>query len=89
VVTAHGQLGKGLRRHFPVETWSQLECTYVGAALEENWEALCQTMLLFRQAAIAVGEALGYAYPLELDERVTACVRAMRTTEHPPASGGV
>ena len=72
-----GALGKGLKKHLPPEIWSQLEGTYVGADLADNWEALFKTMSLFRQMAMEVGEALGYAYPQELDQRVTEYVKEM------------
>jgi hypothetical protein len=35
-------------------------------------------MALFRHVAMDVGKGLGYEYPLDLDERVTAFVKAMR-----------
>ena len=73
-----GALGKGMKKRLPPEIWSQLENTYVGAGIEENWEALFRTMGLFRQVAMEVGEKLGYAYPLELDERVTTYVQKLQ-----------
>jgi aminoglycoside 6-adenylyltransferase len=72
-----GALGKGLKRRLPPEIWSQLEGTYAGAGIEENWEALFRTMTLFRQVAMEVGEKLGYIYPLELDQRVTDYLHKM------------
>ena len=73
-----GALGKGLKKRLPPEIWSQLKNTYAGADITGNWEALFHTMALFRQVAIEVGEALGYAYPYQLDQRVTAYVQDMR-----------
>jgi aminoglycoside 6-adenylyltransferase len=73
-----GALGKGLKKYLPPEIWSQLEETYVGADIDDNWEALFRTMTLFRQVAMEVGGALGYAYPQDLDERVVAYVKQMR-----------
>jgi|SRR5688572_11667467 len=73
-----GALGKGLRKHLPREIWSQLEETYVGADMADNWEALFKTMALFRQVAIEVGEASGYAYPQDLDEKVVQFVKDMQ-----------
>jgi len=35
-------------------------------------------MALFRQVAIEVADDLGYAYPDDLDQRVTAYVREMK-----------
>jgi aminoglycoside 6-adenylyltransferase len=73
-----GALGKGLKKRLPPEIWSQLESTYAGVGIEENWEALFRTMALFREVAMEVGERLGYKYPLDLDQRVTAYVQKMQ-----------
>ena len=73
-----GALGKGLRKHLPREIWSQLEETYVGADIADNWEALFKIMTLFRQVAVEVGEALAFAYPHDLDERVVQFVKDMQ-----------
>jgi len=73
-----GWLGKGLKKKLPPGLWSQLEATYAGANPAENWEALFRTMALFRHVAMEVGNELGYEYPLDLDERVTAFVKEMQ-----------
>jgi aminoglycoside 6-adenylyltransferase len=73
-----GSLGKGLKKQLPPEVWAQLEDTYAGGNIQENWEALFRTIALFRQTAIEVGEGLGYEYPLELDQRVTAFTHRMQ-----------
>ncbi len=65
-----GDYGRGLKRHLPPEIWSELEKTYVGADIEDNWQALFATIELFRRVAIQVGDHLGYKYPLDLHERV-------------------
>ncbi len=72
-----GSLGKGLKKLLPPATWSRLENTYAGASTQENWEALFRTIALFRDVAMEVGKGLGYEYPLELDQRVTAFVQRM------------
>jgi aminoglycoside 6-adenylyltransferase len=73
-----GALGKGLKKRLPPEIWSQLENTYAGADIAGNWEALFRTMALFRQVAVEVGDKLGYDYPHDLDQRVTAYVKDMQ-----------
>ena len=73
-----GSLGKGLKKKLPLEIWHQLEATYAGASTQENWEALFRTISLFREVAMEVGAGLGYEYPLELDQRVTAFVHRMQ-----------
>jgi aminoglycoside 6-adenylyltransferase len=67
-----GPMGSGLKKHLPAELWSAFAATYVGADLEENWDALFATASVFRQAATDVAQALGYTYPLALDQRVLA-----------------
>ena len=73
-----GSLGKGLRKKLPPEIWPQLEATYAGANIQDNWEALFRTITFFREVAMEVGNGLGYEYPLELDQRVTDFVQRMR-----------
>jgi len=83
-----GNLGKGLKKHLPPEIWRELEGTYAGAGIAENWEALFRTMALFRRVATDVGDDLGYAYPLDLDRRVTAYVRTIKDLNHGADQGG-
>ncbi len=71
-------LGKGLKKRLPPEIWEELESTYAGADVADNWEALFRTIALFRRIGIGVADGLGYDYPLDLDERVTAYVRATK-----------
>jgi aminoglycoside 6-adenylyltransferase len=73
-----GALGKGLKKLLPPARWAQLENTYVGAKMEENWDALLRTLELFRWAAREVGAQLHYEYPEDLDQRVTSYVQQMR-----------
>ena len=73
-----GNLGKGLKKRLPPEIWSELEDTYVGGGVEENWEGLFRTIGLFRKVAIEVGEHLGYAYPNELDGRMMAHLQKVK-----------
>jgi aminoglycoside 6-adenylyltransferase len=73
-----GKLGRGLARALPAELWAELMGTYVGADLEDNWDALFRTNAIFRRVATDVGERLGYAYPQDVDEGVTAYLNAIR-----------
>ena len=73
-----GAYGRGLERMLPVDLWSQLAATYVGVDSDDNWDALYRTTALFRRVATDVGNALGYAYPLELDAAVTAHLKNLR-----------
>lgn len=67
-------LGKGLHKGLPADLWRELHATYAGGGAAGNREELFRTMALFRRVAREVGERLGYAYPDDLDEGVTAYV---------------
>ena len=82
-VTA-GFLGKGLKSRLPPDIWAQVEQTFAGALVADNWDALAHTMALFRQVAVEVGAHLGYAYPHDLHQRVTAYVNHIKQLA-PPA----
>jgi aminoglycoside 6-adenylyltransferase len=73
-----GAYGRGLERRLPADIWSELADTYVGTDIEDNWHALFRTTALFRRVATEVGAALGYAYPLEVDDAVTAQLEGVR-----------
>jgi aminoglycoside 6-adenylyltransferase len=71
-------LGKGLKKQLPPETWSALEQTFAGSDIGGNWQALDNTLALFRQVAIEVGASLGYEYPHELHQRVSDYVKQIK-----------
>ncbi len=83
-----GFLGKGLKKRLPPDMWAHVEQTYVGARIADNWDALAHTMALFRQVAVEVGAHLGYAYPEELHQRVSAYVDQIKRLEPPAAAIG-
>jgi aminoglycoside 6-adenylyltransferase len=76
-----GAYGRGLKKRLPPEIWSELESTYVGAGIEENWEALFRTIALFRKVAVQVGDHLGYAYPDDLQQRVVRYLKRVRNLD--------
>jgi aminoglycoside 6-adenylyltransferase len=74
-----GKLGRGLERRLPADVWSALASTYVGPDVEENWDALFRTTALFGRVAREVGETLGYTYPHDVEDGVTAQLDAVRS----------
>jgi aminoglycoside 6-adenylyltransferase len=76
-----GVLGRGLKSRLPPEIWARLESTYVGAGIEENWEALFRTLALFYEVAVEVGGQLGYAYPHDVHRRVVAYAQQVRNAD--------
>jgi aminoglycoside 6-adenylyltransferase len=73
-----GGNGKGLKRRLPPGIWAELETTFAGANVEQNWEALFRMIALFRRVAQDVAGHLGYAYLDDLDRRVTEHTRWMQ-----------
>jgi aminoglycoside 6-adenylyltransferase len=73
-----GNLGKGLKKLLPLDIWTALERTYVGAAIEDNWDALFRTLELFRLVSLEVGSHLGYEYPGQLHDSVQAYLEHIR-----------
>ncbi|MCA9839684.1 MAG: aminoglycoside 6-adenylyltransferase [Trueperaceae bacterium] len=73
-----GALGKGLKKHVSTERWNQLEATYVGASMEENWEALLKTLELFREISLEVATSLGFSYPDVMHQGVVSYVSELR-----------
>ncbi|MGD8585302.1 MAG: aminoglycoside 6-adenylyltransferase [Chloroflexota bacterium] len=73
-----GAYGRYLKRYLRPELWAQLEATYVGPSLDENWRALFKSVDLFRQAAEEVGAQLGFSYPADLHRRATAYLEWVR-----------
>jgi aminoglycoside 6-adenylyltransferase len=82
-----GRLGKGLKLKLPADIWTALEQTYVGAQIEDNWSALMYIMELFHQVSVEVGNYFGYAYPIELHQRVRAYVEQIRALENTKGRG--
>ncbi|MCL4826362.1 MAG: aminoglycoside 6-adenylyltransferase [Caldilinea sp.] len=80
-----GNLGKGLKKHLAPELWAEVEQTFTGADIADNWAALINMMALFRRVAREVGDHFGYVYPEELHQRVCAYVQEIQRLERPQA----
>ena len=72
-----GLLGRGLHEHLDPATWKELEASYSGGAVAEQWQSLWRTCALFRRVATQVAAGLGHQYPTSLDENVTSHLRAV------------
>lgn len=73
-----GAYGRGLERLLPAELWQEYASTYVGAGIDDNWDALFRACDLFALVAREVGSALGYVYPEDVDAQMRAHLRAVR-----------
>lgn len=73
-----GPYGRRMKQHLRPDLWTELESTYTGVGLDENWEALFRTIELMRRAAREVGKNLNFTYPDELDQRVVSYLLKVR-----------
>ncbi len=78
-----GVQGRGLKQLLPPNIWSEFAGTYVSLDVEATWAALYRVIALFRQVAADVGDALGYTYPQEVDDLVSAYLEAIRKMPSP------
>ena len=76
-----GAYGKGLKDRVEAEIWSALEATYVGAEIDENWDALFRTIRLFRKVALEVADSLAYEYPQDMERQVSAYLESVRSMD--------
>lgn len=72
--------GRYFKRFLEPEMWRRFESTYAGTDIEENWEAFFNAVSLFCESARTVGDALGYPYPEEMEQRMVAYFRMIRET---------
>jgi aminoglycoside 6-adenylyltransferase len=78
-----GAYGTGLKNLLKPSTWTEVEQTYVGPAIEDNWDAMFRTISLFRKIAKEVAAFLEFRYPDELDQRVVQYLQQVRTAQRP------
>lgn len=64
------KFGRWFKRYLDLETWNELESTFSGVNIEDNWNALFNMVWLFKRLAICVGNNLGFTYPCELIEGI-------------------
>jgi aminoglycoside 6-adenylyltransferase len=77
-----GPYGRRMKKWLRRDLWMDLEDTYTGAGLEENWEVLFKTIALMRKTAIEVGDRLGFAYPHEKNQRTIAYLQKVKKQAH-------
>jgi len=76
-----GPYGRRLKQYVRPDLWAELERTYTGPEVEENWEALFHTIALMRRVASEVGQQLGYTYPHGLEQRVMDYLARVRSLD--------
>ena len=77
-----GLYGRRLKKWLRPDLWADLESTYTGASLPDNWLALYHTIALMRKTAGEVGRRLGYPYPEELDRRTMVYLKKIENQAH-------
>jgi aminoglycoside 6-adenylyltransferase len=78
-----GVYGRGLKQLLPADIWSEFASTYVSLDVQETCAALDRVIALFRRVATEVGNALGYTYPQQVDDQVSAYLEAIREMPAP------
>lgn len=76
-----GKHGRFFKRLLDAEIWLELESTFAGSGLKENWISLFATLKLFRRLAKAVAENLDYPYPEALDLKITGYLEKIRSLD--------
>lgn len=82
-----GKMGRYFEKHLAPHHWAQYVQTFPDADPDHMWRALSAMGELFREAATVVGHSLGYAYPSQQDENVSAylaCIRDRSTEASEP-----
>jgi len=77
-----GLYGRRLKKWLRPDLWADLESTYTGASLPDNWLALYNTIALMRKTAREVGTRLSYPYPEDMDRRTMAYLKKIENQEH-------
>ena len=67
-------MGKRMQSWASETTWESLSQAFAHFARDDSWSGLTATMNLFRRLAIETSEALNFAYPQTLDEKLTEFV---------------
>jgi aminoglycoside 6-adenylyltransferase len=73
-----GKFGRWLKQYIPSEIWGAYVKTYTGVDYQETWDALMEACRLTRRVGQELAQGLGYAYPLEDDQRTVAYLRTVR-----------
>ena len=76
-----GLYGRRLKKRLRPDLWADLEGTYTGIGVEENWTVLYRMLDLVSKAAREVGEKLGYAYPEEMECKTRAFIQKIRALD--------
>ncbi len=75
--------GRFFKRYLSPELWQKIEATFSGSDIEDNWDALFAYAALGRELGLVIAAALGYHYPRQLDEKISAYLHWARALGKP------
>ena len=78
---AAGPHGRRLEQHLDPDTRRALAETYAGLDAGAIWDAVLRLAALYRRVATEVAAALGFEYPQEIDDRMTAHLSEVRARD--------
>jgi aminoglycoside 6-adenylyltransferase len=76
-----GNYGRRIKKWLRPDLWADLESTYAGAGIEENWQALFRLMDLMHKAGVEVGVKLGFDYPEAIEQRMRVYLGKIKNGE--------
>jgi len=73
-----GNYGRRIKKWIRPDLWADLEGTYAGAGIEENWQALFRLIDLMHKVGVELSETLGFTYPLPIEQRMRVYLAKLR-----------
>jgi aminoglycoside 6-adenylyltransferase len=67
-----GNHGRQIKKWLRPDLWADLESTYAGAQIDDNWQALFRLMDLMHKVGVEVGGMLEFTYPESIEQRTRA-----------------
>lgn len=71
--------GRYFKQYLNLKEWQEIEKTFAGADIEDNWQAFFKTIELFSSMAKKVSDKLSYKYPDKIDSEVTKYCHEAKT----------
>lgn len=79
--TQPNKYGRHFKKLVTSQRWKEIEATYTGPNMADNWQALENVQELFRVLSREVAEHFGYLYPEQLDQEVRQYMVSMRESQ--------
>lgn len=73
--------GRFFKRYLDEALWKELESTFSGASIEENWNAFFNMVTLFSKLAKEIAAKLNYNYPLDIETKAVKYYKKVRGLE--------